>query len=246
LFDEGATVDHKTLALVEGKVDASGSGSFTGYASLFGVLDSQNDVVMRGAYTATLPQFLERGFIAWGHDWNDPVATIADAQEDDRGLYLMAEFHSDEASQRARTRTMERIARGKFMGLSIGFQIADAGYDDAGVRLLKAIDLYETSLVTVPALRDAGVTSAKGRFAPEDAVPATLAELAAFIAECKSGRAISAARRTRLEALRDQLHAGADDLHALLAETAPDDGKAARRLLAECLAIQARGLGVAV
>jgi HK97 family phage prohead protease len=242
-------MDRKTFALVEGKVDGSGTGSFTGYASLFGVLDSQGDVVMRGAYTATLPQFLERGFIAWGHDWNDPVATIADAQEDDRGLYIMAEFHSDDASQRARTRTMERLNRGKFMGLSIGYSVADASYSDDGARLLKQIDLYETSLVTVPALRDAGVTGAKERFAPEEAVPETLAALEAFIAECKSGRAISSARRTRLEALRDQLRTGADDLDGLLTETAPksaDDGKAARQLYGDFLAIQARRLGVAV
>src|SRR4051812_35365834 len=68
------TLERKVLPLVGGKVNDTGPGSFSGYGSLFGELDSQGDRVMRGTYAATLPQFLERGFIAWGHDWLEPVA----------------------------------------------------------------------------------------------------------------------------------------------------------------------------
>src|SRR6185295_1409704 len=180
---------------------------------------SQQDVVLKGAYAATIPQFLERGFIAWGHDWLDPVATIRTATEDDTGLYLEADFHSDPASQQARTRTLERLQRGKFVGLSIGYSVADAE-QTSSARLLKQIDLYETSLVTVPALRDAGVTAAKAQ-TPDLDDPLWLRQLGGWLAELKEGRAISAARRSRLEQLRDQLHAGATDLEGLLTETAP-------------------------
>jgi uncharacterized protein len=154
-------LERKTLPLTETKVDSSAAGSFTGYASLWGILDSQGDVVLKGAYSDTLAQFLERGFISWGHDWAEPVATIREAYEDDKGLYLAADFHSDDFSQRARTRTVERIQRGKFMGLSIGYQTVDAEFTDTA-RLLKKLDLFETGLVTVPALREAGVSEAKG------------------------------------------------------------------------------------
>jgi HK97 family phage prohead protease len=321
-------MERKTLALVEGKVTDEGVGGFAGYASLFGVLDSQGDVVLKGAYAATIPQFLERGFIAWGHDWLDPVATIRAAREDDRGLYIEADFHSDAGSQSARTRTLERIQRGKFMGLSIGYSVPEGGAEFTDTaRLLKQIDLYETSLVTVPALRDAGVTGAKAvtKGAPEgsyEALAQAVAEayqarygassmvypvgtfpghailcvmptdmgqpmtywdvpyalnadgsitlgtpqqvqeevefvpvetraaqavMAAHRLARKEGRAISAARRTRLEALAGQLRAGAADLDALLAETAPkgdaDDGKAAhlarQRLYTAFLAAEA-------
>lgn len=154
-------MDTKALALpVDAMVD-EGAGSFAGYASLFDVLDSQGDIVVKGAYTDTLPQFLERGFIAWGHDWLNPVATVREAREDNRGLRLVADFHSDALSQTARTRTRERLERGKFMGLSIGFQTVSHQMTPEA-RLLKKIDLFETSLVTVPALREAGVTHAKG------------------------------------------------------------------------------------
>lgn len=158
-----APVETKVLALTDATVTPpadGGAGSFSGYASRFGERDLVGDVVVKGAYTKTLPQFRERGFIAWGHDWDNPVATIREAREDERGLYVEADFHSDPQSQIARTRAAERLARGKFMGLSIGFRTLDAEDTPKG-RLLKEIELFETSLVTVPALPSAGVLSAK-------------------------------------------------------------------------------------
>lgn len=155
-------LERKTLGLVDAKFDSDGPGSFTGYASLWGIKDSQGDIVVKGAYSKTLGQFIERGFIAWGHDWNEPVATIREAHEDGKGLFLDAEFHSDPASQTARTRTLERVERGKFMGLSIGYSVAEGGSERTKeARLLTDLTLYETSLVTVPALAPAGVTGAK-------------------------------------------------------------------------------------
>jgi HK97 family phage prohead protease len=175
--ERSGNMERKTITLAGAGVSEAGTGSFSGYASLFGVLDSQGDIVARGAYSATLPRFVERGFIAWSHDWSDPVATIREAKEDDRGLYITADFHSDEASQRARTRTVERIRRGKFMGLSIGYQPVVADQTDAG-RVLRQIDLFETSLVTVPALADAGVMAAKaGATAPSRRPDPVLAEI---------------------------------------------------------------------
>lgn len=157
--------EYKTLGLSDATFADDGPGSFTGYASLWGIKDSQGDIVVKGAYTRTLNQFVERGFIAWGHNWDEPVATIREAREDAKGLFLDAEFHSDPASQTARTRTLERVERGKFMGLSIGYAVAEGGSERTkDARLLTDLTLYETSLVTVPALAPAGVTSAKAYY----------------------------------------------------------------------------------
>jgi HK97 family phage prohead protease len=237
-----STLDRKIIALTDGKLAGDGAGTFTGYASLFGVLDSQGDVVLKGAYAATIPQFLERGFIAWGHDWNDPVATITTAEEDDRGLLLTADFHSDPDSQRARIRTQERLARQKFMGLSIGYTIPDGGAEFAeGARLLKQIDLYETSLVTVPALRDAGVVTAKQQAAPcpecaKDALDRLIATADAYLVEVKRGQEFSAANRAFLMERIDRAVSSLDEIRTRVAETDPvtptttdDAGKAAGR-----------------
>lgn len=236
-------MERKVLGLTDPVTDDAGAGSFAGYASVFGDLDSQGDIVVRGAYTKTLPQFLERGFIAWGHDWNTPVATIRDAVEDDRGLLITADFHSDDVSQRARRVTVERLGRGKFMGLSIGYQTRDAEMTD-NARLLKDIELFETSLVTVPALASAGVTDAKAA-APADWLDAAEAWLT-LERECKAGQPqLSASRRERLSSLRSALNDLGAELDALLEETAPRDREKLRRWL-ECQHIRFRRLDVAV
>src|SRR6185503_11658301 len=106
-------LERKILALADAVTTNDGAGSFMGYASRWDERDAQGDIVIRGAYTETLPQFIQRGFIAWGHDWLTPVATVREATEDDQGLLLTADFHSDDVSQRARQITTERLARGK-------------------------------------------------------------------------------------------------------------------------------------
>jgi HK97 family phage prohead protease len=167
-------VETKTLPLTEAKVAGQGSGTLEGYASAFGSVDSYGDTVEPGAYAETIPAFLRDGFIAWGHDWRDPVALPTLAREDARGLFIQARFHSHPEAQRARSITAERLAAGKSMGLSIGYEALEwefrqaermvrgpAGGGAHQVRVLKKIKLYEVSLVTVPAEPRAGVLDAK-------------------------------------------------------------------------------------
>lgn len=242
-------MQRKTVPFVAAKATDDGTGSVQGYASVFGGIDSYGDRIAPGAYAATIPDFLKDGFIAWAHDWTMPVATPARVVEDDKGLYLVADFHTDEISQRARTVTSERLSRGKSMGLSIGYEAVKwrtekvdevvrtpwGGITDE-VRVLEEIKLFEVSLVTVPADDAARVTDAKDglRLADHEAlvreqVPALITRWRSLgeSSEGKIGAAISRARRERIATLRDVLRSGADDLDALLAETEPatDDGK---------------------
>lgn len=193
----------KTRPLAELKLLDGGAGGFCGYASVFDELDSDGDIVAKGAYAKTLDEFTRRGFIAWGHDWTRPVATITSAREDARGLFVEAEFHSDAQSQAARTIARERAARGKFMGLSIGYLPLEFERTDKGRRLTE-IQLFETSLVTVPALASAGVTAVKS------AVPAApAAEI-----EQKVGRRLSSASAARIREAMATLQELLGDLQA--------------------------------
>jgi HK97 family phage prohead protease len=179
-------LERKVWPLTEAKASDAGNGSFSGYASVFGVRDLGGDVVQAGAYADTLPQFLARGFIPWGHDYSAlPVATVAQAYEDAHGLYIAAEFHSTPDAQAARKVVQERLARGKSMGLSIGYLAQDFAPSPDG-RLLKKIHLLETSLVPVPMQPEAGVTAVK-----------------AADPEGKAGRRNSASDAGRIQALHD-------------------------------------------
>ncbi len=159
----------KTLPLQRLEVkseDEGGSkfGSFGGYASVFNEIDSYGDTVFPGAYKETIPKFLKEGFISWSHYWDVPIATLSDAEEDHHGLYIKGDFHSTDEAQRARAIAVERIDRGKSMGLSIGFlpkEVVWPDEDDDWYRGLKRIDLFETGLVMVPADKHAQMTEAK-------------------------------------------------------------------------------------
>jgi HK97 family phage prohead protease len=155
----------KILPLTDAKVSSGGNGSLTGYASTFGNLDSYGDTVQPGAYTTYLDQFVSNGFIAWNHNWSAMIGTIASAKQDTRGLLITADFHSTPEAQAARTITAERLARGKSVGLSIGYQATRWSMgempDGDPVRVLEEIKVFETSLVSVPADSYAGVLGVK-------------------------------------------------------------------------------------
>lgn len=144
------------------------TGSFGGYASVFGGVDSYGDTIVPGAYADTIPKFLSDGFIGWAHDDLTPVAYPTAVREDAHGLWVEAQFHSTPQAQEARQVTLERIAAGKRMGLSIGYYPVKAESGPDGTRRLLAIDLIETSLVMVPADDAARVAHVK---AASDALP---------------------------------------------------------------------------
>lgn len=143
-------------------VDGEGTGGFGGYGAVYGNIDRDEEILAQGVFAESLPDFLANGFIAEAHDWRCPVATVAAAREDDLGLYLEAEFHSDPASQAVRTRTAERLARGQSVGLSVGFRPEVWEYDEEKdlVTITKG-ELFEVSIVTVPANPLARVSAAK-------------------------------------------------------------------------------------
>jgi HK97 family phage prohead protease len=160
-------LQHKECLNGEFKIlDDSPHGSFNGYASVFGNIDRQNEVVVKGAFATTLPGFLKDGFGALNHEWSAlPIATISEAREDERGLWVKGEFHSTSDAQAARTIVRERLERGKSVGLSIGYKVKDDEFKD-GARFLKDVDLYEISLVSVPANAEAQVVGIKSEPSP--------------------------------------------------------------------------------
>ena len=138
----------------------SGSGVFVGYASLFGERDQSGDVVMPGAFAASLKR---RGAAAvrmlFQHDAAEPVGTWIEIAETAKGLHVKGRL--DRNVQRGRELFSLLESRG-IDGLSIGFRTVRARRDRATAsRLLTEIDLWEISLVTFPMLAGARVTDVK-------------------------------------------------------------------------------------
>lgn len=138
------------------------AGVFEGYASLFDQPDLGRDVVVRGAFSASLARRGAAGVrMLWQHDPAEPVGRWLSIVEDARGLKVRGQLNL--AVARARE-IRSLLLDGGIDGLSIGFRVERARTDKAtGLRRLEKLDLWEISLVTFPMLPAARVGSVKGR-----------------------------------------------------------------------------------
>lgn len=146
------------------------TGEFEGYGSVFGVKDSYSDIVVPGAFQASLNEWREKGSLPamlWQHQISEPVGVYTEMQEDDTGLYVKGRLliEDDPLSKRAHA----HLKAGSLSGLSIGYILKDWEYDrNKGAFLLKEIDLWEVSLVTFPSNDEARVSDVKSAFARGD------------------------------------------------------------------------------
>lgn len=139
-----------------------GEGSFSGYASLFGTADLSGDVVMPGAFRASLAARRPTGIrMLYQHDPAEPIGVWLDIREDARGLFVRGRLSLDVA----RGREVASLMRaGALDGLSIGFKTVKARAERAsGLRRLTEIDLWEISVVTFPMQPEARVSAVKSR-----------------------------------------------------------------------------------
>jgi HK97 family phage prohead protease len=248
-------MEHKAEGNSQIKIfDTGKHGALSGYASTFANFDRANERVVKGAFSGTLAKFKQDGFIAVGHDWSSlPVATVTDAYEDEHGLFLSAEFHSTPLAQEARTIAQERIDRGKSVSMSIGYEVKTDEFIEEG-RLLKELDLFEVSLVNVPANPLATVTGVKslleasmGFDAHSEVVEAAIKGYMRRLeqrhgARLKEGRVLSNQNRTKLSALHTSLADVMAAIEELLQATEPKaDPAEVRKALAYYL-VQRAGL----
>jgi hypothetical protein len=135
-------------------------GVFEGYASLFNVADLGRDMVMPGAFGASLAVRGAAGIrLLWQHDPAEPLGRWLAVEEDRRGLRVRGRLNL--LVERARE-VHALLREGAVDGLSIGFRVERARPDRATrLRRLERVDLWEISLVTFPMLPDARVASAK-------------------------------------------------------------------------------------
>ncbi len=138
----------------------SDEGSFEGYGSIFGNLDSYGEKVMPGAFVESLARHRREGtkpLMLWQHNPDDPIGIWEDLAEDGKGLrgtgrLLKGVRRADEA--------LIMLRAGAIQGLSIGYREQEVE-PDGNNRLLKKLDLLEISIVSFPANRRARVESVK-------------------------------------------------------------------------------------
>lgn len=136
--------------------DASASshalGTIEGYGSTFGNRDFGGDVVMPGAFTASLARWKKTGrwppMLAVHEMRQFPVGAWTEMSEDSYGLRVKGEIADTPRGREAWA--LINMTPSALDGLSIGFAIDDEDVDRAGSRLLKKVELFELSLVHLP------------------------------------------------------------------------------------------------
>ncbi len=150
----------------------------SGYASLFGKRDQGGDVVLQGAYAASLKALAAGGRrvkMLWQHDPAQPIGVWEEVREDGVGLWVKGRILADVARGRE---AAALLGAGAIDGLSIGYRTLRAERDGKGQRLLAEVELWEVSLVTFPMLPEARV-AAKGEALAQDWQPLVVALRAA-------------------------------------------------------------------
>lgn len=148
------------------RVKASGTedGVISGYASVFGNVDSYGDIVVKGAFSKFLEKMAETGKVIpvfYGHNLEDPKANIGrvtELREDEHGLFFTAKLDlSGETYGRV---VYEQLKDGRLDSLSFGYSVIEASNTKDGYEL-RELELYEISVVPIPANSEAMITEVK-------------------------------------------------------------------------------------
>ena len=187
-------------------VEEGDGGEITAYASTFDrEPDSYGDVVAKGAFVETLKRWAESGNripLLFGHDTRDPwmnIGAITAAEEDERGLKVTAKFdESNDTAQYVRKLVVEK----RVTKLSFAYDVLEAAEvtldDGRKAHELRKLDLFEVSIVPIPANSHAEVIDAKARSA-------------------KEGRVISKATGDAIDEVKDIISKATDELSKAIA-----------------------------
>ena len=140
----------KTLKLSDVTLKTEGdTGRFSGYASVFGGVDSYGDTIIKGAFESTLRNH-GKPKMFFNHEWRMPIGKYIVAKEDDHGLFVEGELTPGLTLS---SDVRAAMLHGTLDGLSIGGYLKAGDYEETetGRVIRKWTHLMETSPVVFPA-----------------------------------------------------------------------------------------------
>lgn len=147
-------------------------GVFTGYGSVYNVVDDGGDMVIPGAFDQWLKEAGPSPSlpILWGHDGREVLGKYRKVESRELGLWLEGELNLDTVAGREKRSLLKQ---GAVSGLSIGYDFYPGGIrwsDEQKAYILSNLKLYEVSLVTFPMNRAARVETVKSAMACRNGV----------------------------------------------------------------------------
>lgn len=126
--------------------------------------DRVGDVIKEEAWTkGGLDNYLKNPIVLAYHDPAQPIGEVVDYGVSNKGLHVIAEIH------KAAGNVYELIKAGILKAFSVGFVVKDADYDtETDIFVIKNLELYELSVVSIPANADSIFSVAKSFENEED------------------------------------------------------------------------------
>jgi hypothetical protein len=217
---EFKAIEFSTPIKVEEIKAGDGDWEVSGYVSIFGNLDDGNDIVLPGAFANTLKSGRKVRFL-FDHDTGKVLGPTKKLKEDTKGLFGNFKISKTRLGEEAH----QLLLDGAIDSFSYGYQATDFENKKDGVRELKAIELYEASLVSIPMNSLAVVTGFKSL---TDRVIGINAEMEQFLNELRGltesiDKPLTETKRNELKKLLE-LCAGMDAVRSDLSKvlvTAP-------------------------
>lgn len=148
------------------------TGEFTGYGAAFGNVDAYGDVIAKGAFKASLrdwrarkdlpPMLLQHGGFGMVDTDGIPIGKWTAMEEDESGLRVEGRLINLDTD--LGKRVYGAMREGVLKGLSIGYRAKKFVLGTKPTeprRTLEAVDLFEVSVVTMPANDRARIASVK-------------------------------------------------------------------------------------
>jgi len=134
----------------EGLLDVDDSkGIVKGLGSVFGNIDSDGDIIEKGAYSKTIQENRNRIKYLYQHRLDKPIGKMTELNETDSALEFVAEIA---IKTRLGKDVFEMIKAGVISENSVGFRTVKEQYDQVEkVNRIKEVKLYEISAVTLAA-----------------------------------------------------------------------------------------------
>ncbi len=135
-------------------------GIVSGYGSIFGNVDSDMDIIEKGAYKRTLKNNGNRVKYIYNHQIDKPIGRMKELVEDEKGLKFTAEIPKTTFGKEV----LELMKYEVINENSVGIQVLKDDYNkEDGIRSIKEVKLYEISAVTLAANDQAKILEVKGK-----------------------------------------------------------------------------------
>lgn len=180
-------LERKNLPL---QIKRLNSREFDGYGSVAGNVDLGGDVIMPGAFKRTLAEHRTRQQLAqmfWMHDPSRVPGKWLEMTEDENGLYVKGVLADTDLGNEIHTLLNMDAVR----GLSIGFVTKDQEFEDDGTRLIKDVDLWEVSIVSLPMNPLAQVAHVKSRLSAAGEYVPTMKEFERVLRDAGCSRSVA-------------------------------------------------------